>query len=59
MIIKPLWRRDTMTQVKTVVFTLLVLEFILANYFAYLWLASHNIELSNLAQKEQLYQIKK
>lgn len=50
---------NTFSTIKTVIMTLLVLEFLIANYFGYLWLSSHNVELSNLAQKEQLYEIKK
>lgn len=61
--IKPMWNEkkvnNTLNTIKVVIMTLLVLEFLIANYFGYLWLSSHNVELSNLAQKEQLYEIKK
>lgn len=61
--IKPLWNEkkvgQTLSTIKTVVMTLLVIELLVANYFGYLWLASHNVELTNLSQKENLYQIQK
>lgn len=50
---------NTLSTIKTVVMTLLVIELLIANYFGYLWLASHNVELTNLSQKENLYQIQK
>ena len=50
---------NTLSTIKTVIMTLLVLGLIVANYFGYLWLSSHSVELTNLSQKDNLYQIQK